>query len=89
MAIQQFVSSEDLKKLVDDKIISTNNIKHILKKLFVKNEYKKASDAVSGALLYPVQSEYFFRIYFAVERMQEKKCGMNFSGGSQFSSLIQ
>ena len=32
MAIQQFVSSEDLKKLVDDKIISTNNIKHILKK---------------------------------------------------------
>lgn len=32
MAIQKYVKGEDLKKLIDDKLINTNGVKHILKK---------------------------------------------------------
>ncbi len=78
MAIQEYVSGEDFKKLIDDKLINANSIKQILKKRGIFPVY------TSQASL----SDLVYTIFLGSGVMSEMQQVMNFEQSSSKSTMI-
>ena len=78
MAIQEYVSGEDFKKLIDDKLINANSVKQILKKCGIFPVY------TSQASL----SDLVYTIFLGSGVMSEMQQVMNFEQSSSKSTML-
>ena len=77
MAIQEYVSGEELKKLIDDKIVNASSLKHVL----------KIKGIIPVCLSPDTLSELMYRIIFGSETMTRIHQVMNFDQNNLKSTI--